>query len=394
MLRSLNKIAGSFAGAILYPLKSLIISFLLIALTPLAAVAALFILPIAVFILVGITNGLRAGIKAALFFLAAVVVVSFLVLCGLVGLAIRDLFSAVLLGITDGYKNGLFFHVLKHAVFDVLVFSTILRHVTMSLNQQSQVGGPDAAVVDSHVLLYLMLSQNGFLEPVPRSPNDVTGLSGVQDKMEFTPLTADELSLAGRLPEIEESLRSYNALIGRLDKLDEAMEKRTSSTEELDDKLIEDELVAYMSITNPVLLVQQYKYQPPQLEGEEPKPAIWLTVPLSSHITEKDNVQKWFEQSARHPLRGDSFNVPNQYKGQQTRYKYFDYQGKDSALELVEASNLIREALKQQLNPGNINPAAVYHNVTALLRNNSLFGSADAAQPDTRPDAENSYSYI
>ena len=264
------------------------------------------------------------------------------ILCGAVLLTtpfhvVNDVFTSIRFGVVDGYENGLFFHVVKRALLEVTVFSKRVQDGIAIVNdwiasRQAQ-NGLNAEAMDG---LYQQPNQENFsdLIDVPRSANPDPGLRDPQqDGVTFMPLTAEELHLARGVATIEVVLEQYKSLFERLEKLDQAIAARGDGTGELVD--IDDEVVSFMAVTKPALLVKLYE----NTSGQ------WRVVPPSTLFSDEKNLEDLFKGSLRHPHTRDLILTPNSYEGNKTRYCIQSYENLTSVQELREAAEIIRKKL-------------------------------------------------
>ncbi|CDZ79216.1 hypothetical protein BN59_03534 [Legionella massiliensis] len=398
MFRALNKFFGSLAGFVLYPLKSLIISLLLIALALILTAAALVGMPILAAIIFGslaeenkLSTALIAGFVALGITLIVTPLVSGLVLFSLAAGGIKDFFRAAVFGLSDGYQNGLFFHVLWRSLSDFIVFNSNLRIAVAVLNAMgsSRVEGIDeqalAQLGDENDVDFYALED----VPVVNQPNDFSDIveqpSQVVKKV-FKPLTSEELELARSQDSVSALLASYNDLHQRLTLLDEEIRNR-GTNHDADLATLEDELVVYTAIKEPALLVKQYQDD----NGR------WRAIPGLTKIVDKATQEQWLRLNKTHPTTREPLDGANPYNDKPARYRMRVYKNMNDAQELIEASILIRQELKK-LNPANIQPAAVISSVRSLIQSNTgLFGSgnrvAEQERLNTNPEEERSLSY-
>jgi uncharacterized membrane protein len=130
LLKTLNKITGSLIAAVLYPLKALLTSVLLI----------LAVLPVTLAKFIGepILEISEAEdvehfmIRLFCLFVALLLVLPItVVLIGvLLCLAVYDCLHSLVFGVIDGYNNGLSLHIFKRTFLDFTCFSIALRILT------------------------------------------------------------------------------------------------------------------------------------------------------------------------------------------------------------------------------------------------------------------------
>lgn len=396
ILRWLNKLSGAVVGAILYPIKSLIVNFLVACLTIFGVFLAVVGLPIlfsvgvyAIFnrlvpaILIGLVVGLIALIVAP----AAVFISLFMLAFS----TLRDLGRTFILGISDGFDKGLFFHVLRRSLFDFLIFSSTLQDrlfrvriafVPASNSPMSEEGlaalNAEGDDVDYTSLMDVERSSQQF---------DMTELEETSKvNRKFSPLTRDEIQLAQGIPSIQDALLRYNSLYERLDKLDQAMAARKekgerNANEPLEN--IEDEVVSRMDITEPELLVKKF----------EDKHKRWKVVPACTHITDKANIERWLgNENNTHPLNNDKISAPSPYGNfTTTRYRKISYTGMSCCQELREAANTIRQGIAQN-NPKNLpSPSQIITGVEGYI-GSTFFGqprTTNATPVSTSPTLQN-----
>jgi hypothetical protein len=377
MFQFLNKLLGATAGIILYPLKSLLITLGFIALHIIFLPILLIGFPILVAVLAAITAE-SARFTAALFAwlisgTISIIVFPVLILLSTFSVAyngIKDLFRAVSYGARDGYEGGLFFHVLNRFVFDFLVFSSYLQIVVSSVIARFGGIGNNALNDEGFNALYQEDDDvaNYFdLENVPHS-----SLSEIPDlhqqpkvkKMEFKPLSSDELQRAEGISDIlGKAFTAYKSLHERLTELDADIAKKGDSNADLDTW---DE-VSYVPITQPALLVKQYQDQHQK----------WRVVPNHTQIIDKPGLDQWLRGSNSHPKTREPMDkaTPETIDGisRETRYRVRSYNSMNDAQELLEASIVIRKKL-EEANPANIQVGQVVTGITTNFRE-TFFGN-------------------
>lgn len=400
MLRTLNKIAGSAVGAVLYPLKALILSAVFIFATLGLALGAIVILPI-FFTVVAVENsedkffsGLLTWLFTSFILLILVPLITLGLLVVEIYFGVEDFFKSLFLGFTDGFENGLFFHVLKRALFDFAVFNRGIAVIRTALNELSAQGSPG---INDDGLAELYQDFN-LSEKVNHS---------------FEALSEVELEQARGIKELAKLVEKYESLHGRLSVLDAAMTSRTSEQDWLDDDVdnggVEDEVVSNMPILEPALLVKKYQ----DTEG------VWRVI--NTKIIDKPSMEKWLKQHNSHPVTRESMTQadPCIVDGveRQTCYKIRPYQNMNDAEELIECSLVIREAIQgnRLMNTKNARASAqlteviVQDNASSLpsieqtvtgLRAyivNTLWGEPRAYVQDSTnpaPNDQESYGYI
>ncbi len=388
MLQQLNKIGGSVMGMMLYPLKSLFVNTGVVCLTLFLGLLTVTLIPIiiaTVFYRNSNTNKFRdAFIAGALSFLALSLIAPVwlaVVLFKQLRYAVMDVFSNIRLGIIDGYDNGLFFHVIRQAFpfHEGLVFSSYLRELVTNVNDfvaqfsvqhglnQNQLNELNAEPVD-----YTNLPD------VPRTLNEVPDLSDpARLQRVFTPLTDDEKTKARTLPALNDVLGKYQDLYDRLNKLDKAIAARLSQGNEgaLDNKMITDEVIVEMEITDPCLLVKQFE----DASGQ------WKAVPDLTHITDQSNFETWMKINKHHPLCRDIIDKPENYQGKATRYKLYPYQSMANAQLLIDMVLDIRRGLETlQVRPISVIASAGYSAITANIQQTFFHGAASAERDGAR----------
>ncbi|CEK10281.1 hypothetical protein [Legionella hackeliae] len=136
MLRTLNKVSGFAVGAVLYPLKSLLVNLFNAAATILIASLIFIIAPIYAAVKTyendsdkKLSSALFWGIVTAFLAAFALTLITSLVLVVISVATIHDLFQSIRLGAEEGYKKGLFYHILNRALNNSLMFSIFLKTV-------------------------------------------------------------------------------------------------------------------------------------------------------------------------------------------------------------------------------------------------------------------------
>ncbi|ARG97560.1 OadG family protein [Legionella micdadei] len=179
MFRQLNKIGGALAAPVLYPAKSLFINILIAIGTVFVALIALVGLPI-LFARVAYElapknkwrDALIWGISSWFVLLIAVPVVTAFILAIQIKDALLDLPINFLYGLVDGYKEGLFFHVLYQTLTCFTVFSNSLRTLVFDTRN-------------------IAIDDQNKEDTISQTTNFVSET--------FTPLTSEEIELAERM---------------------------------------------------------------------------------------------------------------------------------------------------------------------------------------------------
>lgn len=288
MLRTLNKLSGFLLGIILYPLKSLFVNFLL-------AMGIVFIAGLVLTIIPALVGSLFydkteenklpiAILSAVLTNLGLLIIVPPATVAVLIALAvesIKDIFSSARLGATEGYNEGLFYHVFKQALIAYLPFSRTLQRGINALNRNRTLNeeGLNNLRTDD-------IDFSQFGEDVPRSGSKVPDLFGPKEKnaVVFTPLTPVELQSLKGIVALQATLDRYTDLLERLTTLEQAMSAPRSEEGCLDYELVQDELT-YTEMKTPCLIVKFYEYKPQPNELSPPNGKLFLEPPRLLTLT-------------------------------------------------------------------------------------------------------------
>ncbi|KTD18927.1 coiled coil protein [Legionella jordanis] len=347
MFKILDKFTGVVLGFILFPLKSLLINLVIMAFVLLTVVLALGFTPFILLAKFRSDNLLMTLLKTAMASLGAFVLIPTVAFFGfvfLVNQSITDVFKSIYSGVTEGYRLG-FRHILEQTYRGYDRFSPILRAI------HGRAGGRfTRRGWGLHELTSLIADDTDYtqLEDVPRSANPVPDLTGEsqQTSQSFIPLTDEELEKAKAIAneELEKAkpitklklktvIEQYESLLGRLNKLEEALSHERDEDGCLDDELIEDELIVNVSIKNPSLIVKLVK---------DEKTDTWRVEPATTKIIDfEKNLYQWLQRSDSHPLISNESlrEKPN------SRWQVFKYVSKDSCLEIKQAASIVRKKL-------------------------------------------------
>ncbi|WED41853.1 hypothetical protein [Legionella cardiaca] len=385
MFRALNKVSGALFGIILYPIKSLLINLFLAALIVLTASILLVGLPL-LFAYVAYSKAemgsklSSAIITGSLVGIIALVIIPPLTITTLIGAAVttvKDIFSSIRLGATEGYAEGLIPHVLKQFLTGFVPFSRTLQTTAAVLHRIANGGGAEALNEEGlNELTDIDDIDYSQFEDVPRSTNEVP--SELTDNTEvtsnttttpnaFTPLSAEELQKAREISDLGDSLSQYEDLHKRLTALNEAIKKERIEGM-LDDSLIADELT-HLEIEKPSLLIKLYEYEPNK----------WKPVKGTTKIIDYKNLKEWLQLHNSHPETREPMNDATPYQGHKTKYRIFPYNELKDSHELRELTALIRHRLKE-LNPENLPSApALFSGLTGTIGQTFFGNSANAA---------------
>ncbi|MBA2710068.1 MAG: hypothetical protein H0U57_05715 [Tatlockia sp.] len=386
----LNKLLGSAAGLILYPIKSLLITLVLIALNLVLLPLLLIGVPIAFAVIcVAMAEGsFISRFTGAIFTWLLVGTVSIVVFPVMTLLLTAsyvingtfDFFKSVHFGLQDGYQGGLFFNVINRLLFDILVFNTSLQRGIVSFSAYFRGQNPIAAE-GLNALYQEEDVMNYFnLEDIPRS--SVSRIPELHEQpqavIQFNPLTIDELQQTEKISALMGNVvAAYKSLDERLTALDEDMASRTDIETDLDNVMDE---VIMVSIKTPCLLVKQYQDE----QGR------WRVIPDRTKIIDKPSWDTWLGQNNCHPetreqmdnARSEVVNGENKL----TRYRIRPYTNKNDSQELIEASLAIRTKLIE-VNPANIQVDQVVSNISSTIRE-TFFGNSSSrnhSNQDERP---------
>ncbi len=230
ILRGLNKVGGALVAAILYPIKSLIVNFLMAGVIFLLATLLLLGIPI-IFVIAAYlaTDSLFAAI---IFGLVAgvimLIVAPIFAAYGLIRLSfytILDLARCFIFGVSNGFEQGLFFHVLNRSVFDFVIFSYVLQD-TMSrfrvtfTPRNTEISPEELAELEAGDDIEANNDIPDNLVDVERSPQEIDSAQleerNIEIRAPFSPLTPEEMQLAQGLTRIQDALDRYNSLYDRL----------------------------------------------------------------------------------------------------------------------------------------------------------------------------------
>lgn len=362
MFEFLNKIFGSLAALILYPIKSVLVSLglvlLYLMLIPIFVIGLPILLATLFAALVYENSGLGALITALFTFaisgLLSIVFFPLLFAATIIYTiyqGIFDFFRAARFGIQDGYEQGLFFHVLNRFLFDIVIFSSGLQRQIAQLSQLSQLLLNED---NGHVINALNeqddLADYFDLADVPHSSLEQIPELHEQpkpQKVAFQPLSIDELQQAKGISDLiggGKIVSAYESLHQRLTELNADLATR-GKNEDLGLENVMDE-VMFVEIKEPALLVKQYK-------DENGK---WRVIPDRTKIIDKPQFEKWLSQKNAHPETREKMNDANPEVideiSRETRYRIHPYTNMNSSQELIEASRLIRRKLNE-LSPAN-----------------------------------------
>lgn len=349
ILRTLNKLSGAVAGALLYPLKSLLVNAMIAAALLIVTILAALLLPLLTMVVSYRYTGkpfLALFLGVGIFFVSASLfcLLGPLIFLGLAIAALADIRNHCLHGIRDGYAEGIA-HVARRALMSVVLFSRVLQIIVMAINQHRMTPEGLAALRGA--------SEEDFshFQDVPRPPNPVPDLTGDDDRRpacrdRFIPLTSDEVSRARGICDLKTVLDQYLSLYERLNSLDKAMtEARQKGDSSLD---FDDELCIIQIRSSPSLLLKQY----------EDSPSRWKVVPASTLIIDSENLNTWLRNHTTHPTTRESMKEGEAtlYQEKKTRYRYYAYQTMADSHELRQAAGHIRDTLAS-LRMENLPPA-------------------------------------
>ncbi|MBA3536990.1 MAG: hypothetical protein H0T84_10335 [Tatlockia sp.] len=363
----LKKISAAFFGLIFYPLKSLFCNLIILIFSEIAvtiAMLVIFVKKIIETISDPNSTGKDYGLLFAVgttwfFFLIPLQVVLLPVIIIITGLA--DLFITAYYGAKEGYQKG-FSTVLNRLLYEFAYFSFFSKKLYSSIveNNLREAGlipqeieeevEPEAE--DEHLylndegynnvvnLLYqqaLNEQQNAAKKTYPEVI-ELLEKNGESNR-EFIPLSQEEISLAKNFNILTTILEKYQELNETLIELDEALNKREKAVDDLE---LMCSLI-YMPINKPALLVTQYL-------NDQNK---WSSIPGRSKIIDKPSFVNWVLNNRTHPTTKEPLDQPRRIKidniERQTRYCLVNYQNKNDALELIDATETIREILDPPL---------------------------------------------
>lgn len=311
MLTMLNKISGSVLGSILYPLKTLFISMAFISATVLLALGGFLVFPFFLAMLPQSRHGESLFFKRFQVWLVsflALLVLGPIIGAGLVIVqlywALKDFFKSFVLGITDGFENGLFFHVLTRTLFDFQVFSSGLQCIER------------------------YLANMGYESP---PPNRGYGVYRAPPQPVQYILSPDEIEKARKIGGLAAELaEQYLDLNNRLAKLDQAMANEgVLFNDEIDGEPIE----------KPALLIKQYT-------DAQGTPII-----ISTEIIDERRLgRKLVNNGNLHPLTHENIPFANPYEVEgesyQTFYEVSPYVNRYQTQESAQCCIAIREIIR------------------------------------------------
>lgn len=374
VLDMLNRLLGSVSAMVLYPIKSVLVNLVMVFVAPaflslhllLRMASKLRLNPDSIFVIFAIafTN----------FFLSLLFFVPLLPIILVLG--VIDFFKSIYFGAVDGFRHGLFWHVLKRTVTDFLVFSTILRFCDAIIdniesyfednnnnvaNEEEEEDANDNNF-NAHEQNFINQAMNDIPEDLNNdNDNENNNIEVVNENEVEVPLASlilreeqgptvpyingqpdfdlspnEKIQAASSNKRLKDLLGRYEALYNRLKAVDDALDGKGEMPD--DEITIED-------IQVPSLFIKEYSDN-----------NIWMVVPGSTLIVDQKNLDPWFAQSSTHPTQQDNVNAPDSYEQKPTRYKYLFYRNMHDAQELREIAASIRENLAQ-LNHNN-NPSS------------------------------------
>jgi hypothetical protein len=343
-MRFLNKVSGGLLGSVLYPLKSIVVnvSFLFAFLT-LAIVANLALPFFAAIYMLKKHHSILKSLTVLMLVFALLPLLSILVgvafVVTLVPFSIKDFFINARRGLVDGSQQGLFFHVVRTAVYEFRMFSQLLD-----------------ASIDKAQFIRRALSR-GVAPAAQQSPYQYdTYFREVSPQQMSPPLTDTELEAVKNTPALAVLLSRYQDLKASLDILDQAIKRRKKSKAalQLDEKNdLEDEIIIMLPVVSPVLVLKEC-----QISSE-----VWQPVSGTTHISCEKNLRRFFStrtrgEPPRHPIDGMPFlngaEVLNEDDGSGhshafsaadeplTRYSIYKYHTQADSVELSYLVQTIR----------------------------------------------------
>jgi hypothetical protein len=346
MLRALNKSIGVIFAFFLYPIRSLFLNAFLM----LLVILSVFILSSLISTLSAwyayrdasvnkLMQALNRGMLTTLLMVSIVPPVLAITLATLFVISIIDVFHSMWLGVKEGYREGLFFHVLhEFLIGDWAKFSSLFmfssRLIQIASNENTDLNEPPVVIANESINKFTDEFTHEFIEPKESPAQQQT----------WTLLDAQEISEAQKTPSLRAILEQYTSLLERLKPLQTAIEKRDSGNENeehpLDESLICDE-VMLLPIKRPLLLVRQYE-----------KNELWVTAPATTIIMGEEHLLEWMKAHKKHPKFNIPFRAPGYYENSNkeqypSRFRIFPYVGMSSASELRESAAAIRKTLDE-----------------------------------------------
>ncbi|MBI2787020.1 MAG: hypothetical protein HYX60_12235 [Legionella longbeachae] len=191
-------------------------------------------------------------------------------------------------------------------------------------------------------LIDVVIPQNNNV--VAHNNQDVFGLFDSDKQLELNLLSEEEKKSIKEMilnhnkePMLDRLItrwERYSTLLENLEKVQEALNNNKNPENERIE--IEDQVIAYMEVEIPMLLVKQY----------HEKENKWKVVPANSYITNKDTLVLGLNQNQKHPINRDNIYKPSSYEDKPTRYKWYEITANAFyAQELAEGAEEIRTLL-------------------------------------------------
>jgi hypothetical protein len=351
----LSKLFAAVVGATLFSLTSLVLNLLVTLAFLTLSLTFDAIIPVAVaYFSYKHTNSIYASsVFALVAFNLSYFIIPLALLASTVTLALKiiwDLGHTVFYGLKEGYTKGVTsivskwwntrYNFLDYAreessdnslkqlqvlVYNFFGWSSASQREAMRMEQQtSRVEDDSYQYPDLEQALQESFNTQPSFQARSLSEKDYAQLEGEPISGNFDPLTAKEIDLASKDTASQSILERYKTLDEQLDALKPKSEPGEPTTTPY------DQLIPYMEIEKPkpILLVKQVF---------DPSSKTWLVAHGCTWTTDKDSLWQWAKVKATHPTNRDSLTDTST-----TRYRYHDYEGKGSSLELREIAQRIR----------------------------------------------------
>ncbi|MBA2652246.1 MAG: hypothetical protein H0U73_08270 [Tatlockia sp.] len=383
MIEFLRKAFGAIGGMILYPLKSLLVNLVLLALIPIAAVIALVVLPfVAAYFVVSLVSSFKFFKGLGSFFAAAIVAalaapfVTLFFMSYQIVRSFYDLPRTFIFGAQDGIRAGIT-HVISRALFDFRVFSSAFQKFIMRLNGEVDVDNRASNHSDYESLNIeeLTLAEGSKSDKKISLDSDVIMSKSLHHSIKSAktvlPLSSEEMRQAEDIrSELGDLWSNFVSLQNRKYKLDDALNNLLDANSPLEN--IKCELTG-IEITRPALLTKLYF---------DEKQQDWKVISGETKITDKSQFETYIDfQNPKkldspiptnlHPVTMEALDLPNKVKingqAKSARYRLEDYNENTVVEELADASVEIRNKINQA-KPENIK----YDKVIAQFKTNIL----------------------